>query len=159
MALVRRRDGKAVAAAVAKELASRRPRINSWAVVQPRGQFLDEEDVQTLLALGARNTVRKTFNGVDSAQPNLVRGDILSLLEREFVVNVGVNRSWGGSSYGLLAVVEYPHFLEWAEGQGLEFPCTAAQFSNRAWAYAQGDEGVHEALMIRGVGWGWKNNL
>ena len=56
-------DGNAAAKAVERELKKTRPRIGSWAVVQPRGQFLDAEDVKTLLDLGARETVRTIFSG------------------------------------------------------------------------------------------------
>ena len=52
----------------------------------------------------------------------------------------------------------YENFLEWAEQQGLEFPCTAEQFHARASAFADGDEAVIDALCEQGIGPGWRDD-
>lgn len=52
----------------------------------------------------------------------------------------------------------YEEFLEWAEEQGLEFPCTANQFCARAAEFAAGDVAVFNALCERGIGADWKSD-
>ena len=49
----------------------------------------------------------------------------------------------------------YAEFLSWAELQGLEFPCTAAQFVARAADFAGDDETLINALCNQGIGEGW----
>lgn len=52
----------------------------------------------------------------------------------------------------------YEKFLEWAEEQGLEFPCTVEQFHARAAEFAAGDETVIDALCCQGIGPGWRDD-
>ena len=49
----------------------------------------------------------------------------------------------------------YEDFLNWAELQGLEFPCTAEQFITRAAGFAGDDENLLNALCEQGIGEGW----
>ena len=54
-------------------------------------------------------------------------------------------------------VKEYEEFLVWSDEQGLDFPCTANQFSARVAAFL-GDRwnaADHDALMTQGVGPNW----
>lgn len=53
---------------------------------------------------------------------------------------------------------KYEEFIEWSEQQGLEFPCTAAQFFARASAFAAGDEEIVNALCEQGIGPGWRDD-
>jgi len=52
----------------------------------------------------------------------------------------------------------YEKFLEWADEQGLEFPCTAEQFHARAAEFAAGDEELVQALCEQGIGPDWRDD-
>ena len=51
----------------------------------------------------------------------------------------------------------YDDFLEWADAQGYEFPCTAQEFYSRAARYAAGDNDLIDALCQQGVGPDWRD--
>lgn len=52
----------------------------------------------------------------------------------------------------------YKDFLEWAEQQGFEFPCTASEFAARATAFLNANGGwdaaIFNALLKQGGGHG-----
>lgn len=49
----------------------------------------------------------------------------------------------------------YDQFLDWADSEGLDFPCTAEQFYARAAQFAQGNDEIIVALCEQGIGPDW----